>query len=53
LQLAKDRSLREKLGNRGQQLVLKEFDVDRMVDELFELYQRLVDKHSIESQDES
>jgi len=39
--LANDATLRERLGKRGQQLVLKEFSVDRMIDTLHELYLKL------------
>jgi glycosyltransferase involved in cell wall biosynthesis len=44
LRLAQDPALRERLGRRGQQFVLERFGVDRMVDELYQLYLRLGDR---------
>jgi len=41
LQLANDPGLRERLGRCGQQLVKERFDVQRMVDGLYQLYLRL------------
>jgi glycosyltransferase involved in cell wall biosynthesis len=41
VELANDAALRERLGHRGQQLVREWFSVERMVDELYALYQRL------------
>ena len=41
LQLAHDSGLRERLGNRGQQFVKERFGVQRMVDDLYQLYLRL------------
>jgi glycosyltransferase involved in cell wall biosynthesis len=41
LQLAGDPALRERLGKQGQQLVKERFSVERMVEELCELYRRL------------
>jgi glycosyltransferase involved in cell wall biosynthesis len=41
LRLAGDESLRSRLGQRGRQLVRERFAVQRMVDELHALYQRL------------
>ncbi|MCX6928837.1 MAG: glycosyltransferase family 4 protein [Verrucomicrobia bacterium] len=41
LQLAQDAPLRQRLGNRGQQFVLEHFGVQRMVDDLHQLYLRL------------
>jgi glycosyltransferase involved in cell wall biosynthesis len=41
VQLVHDSTLRERLGQRGQQLVRERFSVERMVDELDSLYQRL------------
>lgn len=40
-QLADDAALRERLGRGGRQLVRDQFSVQRMVDELYALYQRL------------
>jgi len=41
LQLARDRTLRERLGRRGRQFVQERFGVQRMVDDLYRLYVRL------------
>jgi glycosyltransferase involved in cell wall biosynthesis len=41
LELAADGALRERLGRRGQQLMREWFPVERMIDELHALYQRL------------
>ncbi len=41
LELAADVSLRTRLGRSGQKLVIAEFDVNRMVDQTWELYNRL------------
>jgi len=41
LRLARDPALRQRLGRRGQQFVQQHFGVQRMVDELYQLYQRL------------
>jgi glycosyltransferase involved in cell wall biosynthesis len=41
LQLAQDPPLRARLGESGRQLVRESFAVERMVDELEALYQRL------------
>jgi glycosyltransferase involved in cell wall biosynthesis len=41
LRLAQDPALRERLGRRGQQFVRERFGVQRMVDDLYQLYQRL------------
>lgn len=46
-QLAADPALRERLGRRGQELVRKEFDVDRMVDTLHRLYLQLARERRI------
>ncbi|MBI3853635.1 MAG: glycosyltransferase family 4 protein [Verrucomicrobia bacterium] len=46
LQLARDSSLRERLGRRGQQMVKERFDVNRMVADLYALYLKLAaEKH--------
>src|SRR5262249_51165864 len=42
LRLAGDRELRERLGRRGQRLVQDRFSVEKMVHELYGLYQRLL-----------
>lgn len=42
LQLAEDASLREGMGRAGQRFVLKHFSVQRMVEDLHQLYQRLL-----------
>ena len=41
LRLAHDPALRERLGRRGQHFVRERFSVERMVDELYDLYRRL------------
>jgi glycosyltransferase involved in cell wall biosynthesis len=41
LRLAHDPALRERLGGQGQHFVRERFSVERMVDELYDLYQRL------------
>ena len=43
LQLARDATLRERLGRRGQQWVSERFPVQRMVDEIHALYLRLME----------
>ena len=40
-QLARDATLRERLGRAGQELVRRNFSVDRMVNDLYDLYLRL------------
>jgi len=45
LQLASEPALRERLSRRGQQLVQEWFPVERMIDELYLLYQRLWTTH--------
>jgi glycosyltransferase involved in cell wall biosynthesis len=42
LQLARDPALRGRLGKRGQQLVKQWFPVERMVDEIYALYLKLL-----------
>ena len=42
LQLARGPKLREQLGRRGQQLVKNEFPVEKMIEQLYQLYQRLL-----------
>ena len=42
LQLAKDPALRKRLGLRGQEFVQDQFRVERMVEELYQLYVRLL-----------
>jgi glycosyltransferase involved in cell wall biosynthesis len=41
LRLAQDPALRQRLGHRGQQFVRERFSVQRMVDDLYQLYLRL------------
>jgi glycosyltransferase involved in cell wall biosynthesis len=41
LRLAQDAALRERLGRRGRQFVQERFGVERMVDDLYQLYMRL------------
>jgi glycosyltransferase involved in cell wall biosynthesis len=41
LRLVRDPALRQRLGRRGQQLVQERFSVQRMVDDLYQLYLRL------------
>jgi glycosyltransferase involved in cell wall biosynthesis len=41
LRLAQDPALRQRLGYRGQQFVRERFGVQRMVDDLYQLYVRL------------
>src|SRR5947207_4014403 len=42
LQLAKDPALRQRLGHRGQQFVQERFAVQRMIDDLLQLYLKLL-----------
>jgi glycosyltransferase involved in cell wall biosynthesis len=42
LQLARDAALRARLGRRGRQFVQERFSVERMVEDLYQLYERLV-----------
>jgi glycosyltransferase involved in cell wall biosynthesis len=42
LQLAKDPALRERLGGRGREFVQEQFPVERMVEEVYQLYVRLL-----------
>jgi glycosyltransferase involved in cell wall biosynthesis len=42
LELAGDAALRERLGRRGQALVKEWFPVEKMVDDQYELYRRLL-----------
>ncbi len=44
VRLAQDPALRQRLGRRGQQFVRDRFGVERMVDELYQLYRRLGDR---------
>jgi glycosyltransferase involved in cell wall biosynthesis len=46
LQLAQDPALRERLGRRGQEFVKDLFRVERMVEELYQLYVRLLREHA-------
>jgi len=46
LELARDPTLRERLGRRGQQLVKDEFPVEKMIEQLYQLYQRLLSAQS-------
>jgi len=46
-QLAGDPALRERLGSEGQRLVKAWFPVERMVDDLYALYQKLASEHSV------
>ncbi len=41
MELARDPALRERLGRRGQELVKQWFPVERMVDQLHDLYLKL------------
>ena len=47
LQLAGDLALRERLGRRGQEFVKPRFSVEKMVDDLHQLYLRLAEKKGI------
>jgi glycosyltransferase involved in cell wall biosynthesis len=47
LQLARDPSLRKRFGQRGQQLVNDQFPVEKMIDQLYQLYHRLLVAHPI------
>jgi glycosyltransferase involved in cell wall biosynthesis len=47
--LANDPALREKLGRRGQKIVQERFPVERMVDDLYDLYQRLARRRGLAS----
>jgi glycosyltransferase involved in cell wall biosynthesis len=42
LQLARDAALRARLGRRGRQFVQERFSVERMVEDLYQLYTRLM-----------
>jgi len=45
LELARDPALGNRLGLRGQQLVKDEFPVEKMIERLYQLYQRLLTSH--------
>lgn len=45
LEFARDPALRDRLGKRGQQLVKDEFPVEKMIEQLYQLYQRLLTIH--------
>ena len=45
LRLARDPALRERLGQRGRELAKECFPVERMVDDLYKLYRKLLDAH--------
>lgn len=45
LELASDPSLRDRFGQRGQQLVKDQFPVEKMIDQLYQLYHRLLAVH--------
>jgi glycosyltransferase involved in cell wall biosynthesis len=42
LELAREPAVRQQLGQRGQQLVKDEFPVEKMIEQLYQLYQRLL-----------
>jgi glycosyltransferase involved in cell wall biosynthesis len=42
LELSHDRALRNRLGQRGQQFVKEQFPVENMVEQIYQLYQRLL-----------
>jgi glycosyltransferase involved in cell wall biosynthesis len=42
LELAKNPALRQRLGNRGRQIVSENFPVEKMIEDLYQLYLRLV-----------
>jgi glycosyltransferase involved in cell wall biosynthesis len=46
LNLARDPALRAHLGQRGQQLVKGQFRVENMIEQIYQLYQRLLTAHS-------
>lgn len=45
LNLSRDPALRARLGQRGQQLVKEQFRVDDMIEQIYQLYQRLLSAH--------
>jgi glycosyltransferase involved in cell wall biosynthesis len=45
LDLSRDPALRNRLGQRGQQLVKEEFRVENMIEQIYKLYQRLLTTH--------
>jgi glycosyltransferase involved in cell wall biosynthesis len=45
LNLSRDPALRSRLGQRGQQLVKEQFRVEKMIDDIYQLYQRLLSGH--------
>jgi glycosyltransferase involved in cell wall biosynthesis len=45
LNLSRDPALRARLGQRGQQLVKEQFRVDYMIEQIYQLYQRLLTAH--------
>lgn len=47
VELARDPSLRSRFGQSGQQLVKDQFPVEKMIDQLYNLYHRLLALHSI------
>jgi hypothetical protein len=46
LNLSRDPALRARLGQRGQQLVKVQFRVENMVEQIYQLYQRLLTEDS-------
>jgi len=46
LNLSRDPALRARLGQRGQQLVKEQFRVENMLEQIYQLYQRLLTAHS-------
>jgi glycosyltransferase involved in cell wall biosynthesis len=45
LELSRDPALRNRLGQRGQQLVKEQFPVENMIEQIYQLYQRLLTTH--------
>jgi glycosyltransferase involved in cell wall biosynthesis len=45
LDLSRDPALRNRLGKRGQQLVKEQFRVENMIEQIYQLYQRLLTTH--------
>jgi len=46
LDLSRDPALRNRMGQRGQQLVKEEFRVENMIEKIYQIYQRLLATHS-------
>jgi glycosyltransferase involved in cell wall biosynthesis len=47
LELAQSPALRKRMGDQGRQLVREQFKVERMIDDLYDLYLKLAGAHRI------